>query len=155
MTELETLQKAINDLFYQTFKEYEGGKGYSKPLIPVISERYLENRVVVMGQETYTWFRDTDDDLKNRYLNEDGRAETLNNYTDFVTERALKKGGKFYYYIYLHDNMDHGRLEDLVLLDAKNIPNSFKEKQIPITAINRSDNYKMFGHGGLINISRR
>lgn len=94
--ELTKLQNAVNDLFYEIFKDYEGGKGYSKPLIPVISERYLENRVVVMGQETYTWYKQTDDDLKNRFLNQEFRNQTIENYGCFVNGTAKTLKSKFW-----------------------------------------------------------
>ena len=65
---LQDIQKQVTDAFYQQFKNYEGGLNLSRPHIPLISEGYLKNRVMVMGQETNTWYRKGEDDLKDYYL---------------------------------------------------------------------------------------
>jgi len=63
MIELEELQQEINHLVYTTIKsnymamsDTLGIEQYSTPFIPRISPQYLENRFVILGQETDTWY---------------------------------------------------------------------------------------------------
>ena len=50
------IQAKINELAFDTFKEHKGYEDFSMPLIPRISPQYLENRFVLLGQETNMWY---------------------------------------------------------------------------------------------------
>lgn len=85
MSEIDDLQSEINHLAYTTFKQ--GCKGYSTerlkdfsiPLIPRITQEYLDNknRLVILGQETSTWYG------KGWYENEDKNDELYGLYKEF------------------------------------------------------------------------
>lgn len=68
MSELEKIQSKVNDVYYKHLAKYEGGLNLSFPHVPLISEAYLKNRIIIIGQETSTWYRKGDDDLKNVYF---------------------------------------------------------------------------------------
>ena len=53
--ELQSLQDEINHLAYDTFAGITGFDEFSVPCIPRISPQYLENRFVILAQETDTW----------------------------------------------------------------------------------------------------
>lgn len=55
MNDVDKIQKDILELAYETFSKKGYDEWFSYPLIPRISEAYLKNRVVVLGQETNTW----------------------------------------------------------------------------------------------------
>ena len=95
------IQEKINNLFYEAFKNYEGGKGLSVPCIPRISSSYLENRTVVLGQETNTWFekKDIDDSLKNIFLQNADNIYKIcltERYDEFIRNHASTYLGNFW-----------------------------------------------------------
>jgi len=99
MIEKETLQKELIDLFISKFKKYKGGLNLSTPLIPKITNRYLENRVLIVGQETNTWYNKTKDDLKEDFLLNLHQIEKIcieERYQDFILNYSVKYGGKFW-----------------------------------------------------------
>lgn len=55
MDDLKAIQNEIERLAYEYFRDMDCLEGFSYPLVPRISEEYLKNRFVVMGQETNTW----------------------------------------------------------------------------------------------------
>lgn len=54
---IDVMQRQINRLAYNTFKNAQGFSNFSVPHIPRISPQYLKNRFVFMGEETNTWYR--------------------------------------------------------------------------------------------------
>tara|TARA_R110002020_G_scaffold475701_1_gene711816 strand:- start:347 stop:1219 length:873 start_codon:yes stop_codon:yes gene_type:complete len=96
---LEEIQKSISHLFYDYFKEYKGGNNLSLPHIPLISEDYLNNRIIVLGQETNTWYRKGDDDLREIYL-KNYEPENIfygtEPYKQFIEGPSQNYGGKFW-----------------------------------------------------------
>ena len=100
------LQDQIEQLYYQRFSGYEGGRLLSYPILPVVTERYLNSRVVIIGQETNTWYprSEESEDLRDGFLagrhevvvhDEDpsgkARSTTATRYTHFM--RLLKERG--------------------------------------------------------------
>jgi hypothetical protein len=55
---IDVMQRQINRLAYNTFKNAQGFSNFSVPHIPRISPQYLKNRFVLMGEETRTWYPD-------------------------------------------------------------------------------------------------
>jgi hypothetical protein len=114
---LQDIQKQVIDAFYQQFKNYEGGLNLSRPHIPLISEGYLKNRVIVMGQETNTWYRKGEDDLKDYYLGHYDPSNTnygSEPYKEFVKNSAEKYSGAFWRFsrkLYLN-NVLEGNLQN-------------------------------------------
>jgi len=99
MTEKGRLQKELIDLFVDRFKKYSGGLNLSTPLIPKITDRYLENRVLVIGQETNTWYNKTSDDLKEDFLPNLDQIEKIcveERYQNFILNFSENYGGKFW-----------------------------------------------------------
>lgn len=97
--QLKEIQKSISQLFFQTFNNYKGGLNLSKPLVPLISENYLKNRVIVLGQETNTWYKEGDDDLLNIYLKNYDPSDIYYGtsvYKKFIDEAAPSYGGRFW-----------------------------------------------------------
>lgn len=94
MDDLEKIQDEIQRLAYEYFQHMEFSEGFSCPLIPRVSEDYLKNRIVIMGQETNTWWNMiySDHDIKEwcagKCLNE--------GYDKFVRECVVSYGGKFW-----------------------------------------------------------
>lgn len=101
MNDVDRIQKDILELAYETFSKMKFGEGFSFPFVPRISEGYFKNRLVVMGQETYTWCDrctwcghiNNLDQVKEWCL--DGKC-LCNGYDDFVNKEAEKYGGKFW-----------------------------------------------------------
>ena len=54
--EVKKIQKLVHELFRNTLTTKENDFNLSYPLIPRISEAYLNNRIVIVGQETNTWY---------------------------------------------------------------------------------------------------
>jgi hypothetical protein len=98
--EKEQLQKQVIDLFINQFINYKGGLYLSTPLIPRISDGYLKNRVLIVGQETNTWFRSGKDDLLTVFLNNLDNVETnciTDKYDKFIKKMSRKNyGGNFW-----------------------------------------------------------
>lgn len=93
------VQKRIIDLYKEKFSDYKGGLNLSTPLIPRISQEYLKNRVLVIGQETNTWYRKSNDDLKLFFVENLDKIEEIcikNKYDHFIKHYAEKYGGKFW-----------------------------------------------------------
>ncbi|MGM0947152.1 MAG: hypothetical protein ACQEW9_18400 [Bacteroidota bacterium] len=96
---LEEIQKSVSHLFYEYLKEYKGGLNLSLPHIPLISEAYLKNRIIVLGQETNTWYGEGNDDLSEMYLkNYDSENIYYGTepYKTFIKDSSQKYGGKFW-----------------------------------------------------------
>lgn len=95
MDKCAEIQEKINLLAFETFKEHKGFDYFSMPLIPRISPQYLENRFVLLGQETNTW---------NGYLNQIDHATKENlskillegSYDYFCNHKAEKYRGAFW-----------------------------------------------------------
>lgn len=103
MMNLENFQTQINELYVESFKSYKGGLNLSVPLIPRISKAFVENRVVIVGQETNTWFRSDEkvetDDLKNIFLNDLSNLEKIcliKRYDNFIENNVSSYGGNFW-----------------------------------------------------------
>jgi len=99
------IQDEINNLYFERFKNYSNNLGLSVPLIPRISEKYFENRTVIIGQETNTWYRNGNHDgLKNIFLaNQDNIEKVCLNdrYDKFIKNSVSKYSGKFWVFIKL------------------------------------------------------
>ena len=99
--EAERLQNLVYKLFISTLISRESKFRLSYPLIPRISEEYLRNRIVVVGQETNTWY-DTGSkygDYNDVFLNKKHEIEKeslCNRYDDFVNKHVREYGGKFW-----------------------------------------------------------
>ncbi|MCP9237967.1 hypothetical protein [Lewinella sp. JB7] len=96
---IEDLQRQINDLYTRTFSEYGGGLNLSYPHVPRIPCDYMADRVIIVGQETNTWYNQTEDDLKNIFLSDVNciEAEGLHQrYDHFIKNHASRYGGKFW-----------------------------------------------------------
>lgn len=97
--QLNETQQKVTQLFFQTFNGYRGGLNLSKPLIPLISENYLKDRVLILGQETNTWYKEGDDDLLNVYLKNYDPSDIYYGtsvYRTFIKSAAPRYGGKFW-----------------------------------------------------------
>ena len=85
MSKVEDLQREINRLAYTTFKQRCKGssgtmerlKDFSIPLIPRITQKYLDYGLVILGQETSTWYG------KGWYENEDKNHPLYKLYKEF------------------------------------------------------------------------
>ncbi|WP_282017370.1 hypothetical protein [Salegentibacter mishustinae] len=103
MDDIEFMQSEINNFAIEAFKDYQGGLNLSVPLVPRISENYLKNKVVVVGQETNTWYRtdnkpDTDD-LQQVFLKNLSKVDKIcleKRYDVFIKDIAGKYGGNFW-----------------------------------------------------------
>lgn len=104
MSELERIQAKVTQLYYSHLKKYrniEENLHLSLPHIPLISEAYLENRIIIMGQETNTWYREGDNDLLNVYLKkyDEKNPDPLYGtepYRKFISESVEAYPGKFW-----------------------------------------------------------
>ena len=103
MTAVADLQSQLDDLYQKRLAAYSGDLSLSYPLLPVVTERYLENRVVILGQETNTWYRSGPEDLRDGYLADDhtfthgadGTIDTrYNHFMRHVRDKGY--GGKFW-----------------------------------------------------------
>ena len=92
MDDLKAIQNEIERLAYERFRNIDCSEYFTYPLVPRISEEYLKNRVVVMGQETNTWYGHIDNPEKRENFLEGSLAE----YDRFVRERAASYRGKFW-----------------------------------------------------------
>ncbi len=100
---LKGLQNEINELYIEAFNEYKGGLNLSVPLIPKISANYFDNKVVIIGQETNTWFRSNNlkntDDLKDIFLKNLDKIEDIcliQRYDYFIKNIAGKYNSNFW-----------------------------------------------------------
>lgn len=92
MDDLKTIQNKIERLAYEYFGDMDCSENFSYPLIPRISEEYLRNRFVVMGQETNTWKGHIyAPDVRENFL-----EGSLAEYDRFVREEVPSYGGKFW-----------------------------------------------------------
>lgn len=92
-------QKRIIELYKEKFENYAGGLNLSTPLIPRISAEYFNNRVLVVGQETNTWYKNSSDDLYLFFSQNIDKIEELGiekKYDHFIRHFAGKYGGKFW-----------------------------------------------------------
>jgi len=97
--EIIQIQEKINNLYFDKFKNYSKNLGLSVPLIPRLSEKYFENRIIVLGQETNTWYRKTNNDLKEIFLaNKENISKICleQRYDDFIKKYVSKYPGKFW-----------------------------------------------------------
>lgn len=94
MDDLKAIQNEIERLAYERFRNIDCSEYFTYPLVPRISEEYLKNRVVVMGQETNTWYGHIDNPEKRENFLEGSLAE----YDRFVRERAASYRGKFWHF---------------------------------------------------------
>ena len=95
----DELQTKIIKLFKEKLNQ-KSELDLSYPLIPRISDNYMSNRVVVIGQETNTWFKSN---KKNDYncfvessLDEVYQDALVNRYDAFAKNSIEKYGGKFW-----------------------------------------------------------
>ncbi len=97
---LSELQTAILELFKNKLSKPSRIKRLSYPLISRISNEYLQNRVVVVGQETNTWYPKTEDDFHKEFLGsslkEIERKALIERYDKFVDEEVEEYGGHFW-----------------------------------------------------------
>ena len=92
MDDLKTIQDEIQMLAYEYFRNMDCSEDFSYPLVPRISEEYLRNRFVVMGQETNTWKGHIyAPDVRENFL-----EGSLAEYDRFVREEVPSYGGKFW-----------------------------------------------------------
>lgn len=100
--QLSKIQNDIIQLYFETFKKYDGGLGLSIPHIPRISMNYLMNRTIIVGQETNTWYGvglNQEDNLKDLFDNHPHEIEKYcldEAYDPFIRECAAQYGGKFW-----------------------------------------------------------
>jgi hypothetical protein len=103
--DINNLQYKINNLYFEAFKNYIPFKikgkeiGLSVPLLPKISSSYLENRVIVLGQETNTWYKSTNNDLKNIFLERPNNIKETcldDRYHKFMKDSVAKYEGMFW-----------------------------------------------------------
>lgn len=97
--EILQIQEQINNLYLEKFKYYKENLGLSVPLIPRLSAQYFKNRVIVLGQETNTWYRKTNDDLNEVFLaNKDNIYKICleDRYDHFIKNHVSKYPGKFW-----------------------------------------------------------
>ncbi len=96
MDKCAEIQEKISQLAFETFKEHEGYEWFSKPLIPRISSQYMENRFVILGQETNTWYGNLKD-INNIQLYGDLTKFFVENcYDDFCRHNAETYKGAFW-----------------------------------------------------------
>lgn len=98
---IERTQQEIIKEFYNQLKTYTGGLNLSKPLIPRISYSYLENRTIIIGQETNTWYPidGIQDDLYHVITYHPNELEKIclnESYDRFINNHVEKYGGKFW-----------------------------------------------------------
>ena len=97
---LSELQATILKLFHDKLNKPSKIKGLSYPLIPRISNEYLQNRVVIVGQETNTWYPKTEDDFHKEFLGSSlkviERKALIERYDRFVDEAIEEYGGCFW-----------------------------------------------------------
>lgn len=96
---LESIQKEVTQLYYNHLKDYQGGLNLSRPHIPLISEAYLKNRIIILGQETNTWYRQGEDDLLNFYKNNHNPNDPFYGsepYREFIRDSVERYPGKFW-----------------------------------------------------------
>lgn len=106
--ELQQMQEQINSLVYQTFSGITGYDDFSVPLVPRISPQYLENRFVLMGQETNTWYADKKDEclgwvrdkrfkeFSESSLDEMEQILQIERYDRFCNSSSITYGGAFW-----------------------------------------------------------
>lgn len=91
MNDIDKIQKEILELAYKTFSKITTAGEFSYPLIPLLSEEYFKNRVVILGQETNTW-RGFVQNSKDKQVYQ----ECLDEYDRFVRKEVLSYKGKFW-----------------------------------------------------------
>lgn len=100
MDEVEKLQGDIIDLFKRTLTKRVEGYNLSFPFIPRISKEYLKSRVVIVGQETNTWYNTGNgSDYHGIFLEGKNNIEIEaldRRYDVFVRNHVSKYGGKFW-----------------------------------------------------------
>lgn len=102
---LSKLQAKIIELFKNKLNK-PSTRGLSYPLIPRISNEYLKNRVVVVGQETNTWYphnikeNDEVDDYNKEFLGSSLKAIEKNalieRYDQFIDKDVEEYDGHFW-----------------------------------------------------------
>ncbi len=95
------MQRQINRLAYNTFKNARGFSNFSVPHIPRISPQYLKNRFVLMGEETNTWYREKGlfDSFINCFPADDERLEKIlqiDRYDAFCVQNSKTYGGQLW-----------------------------------------------------------
>lgn len=96
---LESIQQEVTQLYYNHLKGYQGGLNLSRPHVPLISEAYLKNRIIILGQETNSWYRQGNDDLYNYYLKNYTQNDPYYGtepYRKFIRDSVEKYPGKFW-----------------------------------------------------------
>jgi hypothetical protein len=96
---MEDLQNQVNELFAEKLKIYQGGDNLSLPHIPRISKKYFSTKTIVIGQETNTWFRKGNDDLKNIFIENLDKISNIcleNSYDKFIALDAANYKGMFW-----------------------------------------------------------
>lgn len=90
------MQKELDKVCLAYFSKHDGKRHFSYPLLPVVSQRYLENRIVIIGQETNSWYKGADDDLAEFVSGNNTHPAGFNRYEKFVTEHVPTYKGNFW-----------------------------------------------------------
>lgn len=101
LNEVEKIQAQVNDLYSEILISKENDFNLSYPLIPRISNEYMKNRIVIIGQETNTWYNcySPNGDYNDIFLPNKNSVESeglVKRYDRFIKEAANKYGGKFW-----------------------------------------------------------
>lgn len=95
------LQPQVNDIFANTLISKEHDYKLSYPLIPRISSSYLKNRIMLIGQETNTWYNtySKNGDYNDIFLKNKEQIEKnglIDRYDVFVNKEVEQYGGRFW-----------------------------------------------------------
>ena len=99
--EVKKIQNIVHELFRNTLTSKENDFNLSYPLIPRISAEYLKNRIVIVGQETNTWYNTkcAFGDYNHIFIKTKNNIEKealIKRYDSFVSEHVQNYGGKFW-----------------------------------------------------------
>lgn len=109
------IQTEIINLFVESLTTIEEEYKLSYPFIPRISAAYLKNRIVIVGQETNTWYNDHGY-YNDRFLQSTDNIEEdalEKRYDEFVNDAALNYRGKFWEFsrsLYGNDGIFNGEM---------------------------------------------
>lgn len=113
---MDNIQHKIISIYAKHFAKLTKNLGFSAPLMPNISPRYLDNRVVIMGQETNTWYNDVVSFPDFKKSDKEIERSCLTERIDkFVKEHVEKYGGKFWQFnrtLYSENILEGNIVED-------------------------------------------